>query len=321
MLRTFINAGIVAFYTLIVIVGVILLAAVQLRASTGSAFDTWRLTYNSTQALADRHLALLAKLRGDAAADQQSILFAQSCERYFGADGSLLAQVDPAEFKRVAAYRAAGKSIDKLADDFEKCFYRDMNGWRYEESKLLSQLVPNKAAQDDALQLIATDKTTREELVRDRQEFLGLKQMDGSPVTRIFVDTPYDLLVMVLVIMMGALGGMVRLLRDYGDPSQNNPQPRDYLIVPLIGAVVGIGGYVLAKTGLLLLSSTREETSVSPFMIGLVGIISGLLAREMIDAIAEAGRKMLKPGDAGATLTLTATATATQPPQHPSAEA
>lgn len=92
---------------------------------------------------------------------------------------------------------------------------------------------------------------------------------------------------------MGALGGMVRLLRDYGDVGRQNPIARDYFFVPLIGMVVAIGGFILAKTGLLLLSSTKDETSLSPFMISLVGIISGLLAKDVIDAIARAGTRAI----------------------------
>ena len=61
----------------------------------------------------------------------------------------------------------------------------------------------------------------------------------------------------------------------------------------LIGAVVAIGGYVLAKAGLLLLSSTQGESSLSPFMISLVGIVSGLLAKEVIDSIAARGRGII----------------------------
>lgn len=316
MFRTFINATIVVFYTVIVCVGIVLLAAVQLRASTGAAFDTWRLTFDSAESLAGRHIRQLDALKDQASENQQALLFAQSCQGYFGADGVLTRQPTADELKIVAGRRSGGKLFETLPDDFEKCLFRDANGWKFEATRVEAMTASNKAAQDATNQLIADDKTAHAEVVRDHQEFIGLQQMELSPYTRIFVDIPYDLLVMVLVIMMGALGGMVRLLRDYGDPSQPNPMARDYLIVPLIGGVVGIGGYVLAKTGLLLLSSTRDAASVSPFMIGLVGIISGLLAREMIDAIAEAGRKMLKPGEASSTLTVTATATATQPAPH-----
>lgn len=93
---------------------------------------------------------------------------------------------------------------------------------------------------------------------------------------------------------MGALGGIIRILRDYGDPARKDPSLRDSFVIPLIGAVAAIGGYVLAKTGLLLLSSTKGEISLSPFLIGLVGMVSGILAKEGVDKIAEYGREILK---------------------------
>jgi hypothetical protein len=93
---------------------------------------------------------------------------------------------------------------------------------------------------------------------------------------------------------MGALGGIVRLVRSYLAPGIDDPRLRDYIFIPVIGMVVAIGGYVLAKTGLLLLSSAKEETALSPFMVGLVGIISGLLAKEVIDRITDVGVPMLR---------------------------
>ena len=108
---------------------------------------------------------------------------------------------------------------------------------------------------------------------------------------------PYDLLISLLVMFMGALGGMIRLLRDHGAADHPSPNPSEYFFIPLIGAVVAIGGYVLAKTGLLLLSSARGESSPSPFMISMVGIVSGLLAKEVIDTISARGHKMLSEQD------------------------
>ena len=89
------------------------------------------------------------------------------------------------------------------------------------------------------------------------------------------------------------------MLRDYGAADRSNPSTKDYFLIPLIGAIVAIGGYILAKTGLLLLSSVKGETSISPFMIGLVGMVSGLLAKEVIDRIAEYGHSMLKGKNGG----------------------
>jgi hypothetical protein len=106
---------------------------------------------------------------------------------------------------------------------------------------------------------------------------------------------------------MGAFGGVLRVLRDYGSPLHPNPSAADYLFIPLIGSVVAIGGYVLAKTGLVVLSSAKGDTLLSPYMISLVGIISGLLAKEVVETISTRGRKILlgatqpAPQDGGGT--------------------
>jgi hypothetical protein len=106
---------------------------------------------------------------------------------------------------------------------------------------------------------------------------------------------------MLLVLAMGFLGGIIRILREFGSTDRTDPSSKEYFFIPLTGAVVAIGGYILAKTGLLLLSSDKGETSLSPFMIGLVGIVSGLLAKEVIDSIAAAGRKIFKGKKEGET--------------------
>ena len=79
---------------------------------------------------------------------------------------------------------------------------------------------------------------------------------------------------------------------------RRSPEASEYFFIPLIGLVVAIGGYILAKTGLLLLSTAKDEASLSPFMIGLVGIISGLLAKDVIDALARTGKKIVQ-GESG----------------------
>ena len=152
-------------------------------------------------------------------------------------------------------------------------------------------------------ELLKSDNEQYSDLIKGRQEFLAFKEMENTWYTKYLVVTPYDLLVLILAMLMGALGGIVRILRDYGDPGRHNPSSKDYFLVPLIGGVTAIGGYVLAKTGLLLLSSARGETSLSPFMIGLVGMVSGLLAKEVVDRIAAYGRDILKEKNNGQTLT------------------
>jgi hypothetical protein len=148
---------------------------------------------------------------------------------------------------------------------------------------------------------LASNEQEFKELTKGQQDFKSMAQAWDHTRSSSFpyINIPYDLLVILLVMMMGALGGVVRLVQDFGSSRHHNPGFEDYILDPAIGSVVAIGGYVLAKTGLLLLSSTKGETSLSPYMIGLVGIISGLLANDVILKIAESGQKILQHSPAG----------------------
>jgi hypothetical protein len=173
-----------------------------------------------------------------------------------------------------------------------------------ESDKLFFQTEHKELEKDIAAlqKRIASNSDQHLDLIKGHQEFLAFIEMEnvGSWYVRQAVVIPYHLLVLLLVMLMGALGGIVRLLRDYGDSNRTNPTPSDHFFVPLIGLVVAIGGYVLARTGLLLLSTSKEETSLSPYMVSLVGIISGLLAREVIDAMAHAGTNIVNSQRGGA---------------------
>ena len=149
----------------------------------------------------------------------------------------------------------------------------------------------------DLTKSLKSNNEQSENLKKVNQDFPAFWEMEKFSYQKPFVVAPYDLLVLLLVMFMGALGGMVRLLRDYGAAEHPNPTEGEYLLIPLIGAVVAIGGYVLAKCGLLLLSSAGSESSLSPFMISLVGIVSGLLAKEVINTISARGHKMLSGED------------------------
>ena len=281
------------FYPLIVVFAVLLLAVLQLRSSADASYDIWRLNYKSTEALSallNKEADTLRKSINDSADDMN---FANYCLTELADEKFKKDVIDGAIGQRVKAVIATGDKESMHGD--ELCIARGVAG-----SQFWKTTGENKKKLFEQQLLVNQNKITEtderhSDLVRGHQDFLAFAEMEKS--TRWYVNliatTPYDLFVLLLVMFMGALGGMVRLLRDYGDTSRVNPQPRDYFFIPLIGMVVAIGGYILAKTGLLLLSSTKQETSLSPFMIGLVGIVSGLLAREVIDAIARAGSSMM----------------------------
>lgn len=299
------------FYPIVVLFAVLLLAAVQMRSSSGAAFDTWRQSYNANRDLSERQLKKRQELRELAFKNTDEMNFTSQCLKAFNVDGTLVGADDQQWVKEAKNELAAGKKWHE-ADGKLRCFMRgffslqfDLQYFEAKRDEIASDLADLKKAID------ATNEQYLA-LIQNRQEFLAFHEMEkgGSWYLWLIAVMHYNLMVLLLVMSMGALGGMARLLREYGDPSRSNPQPKDYFFIPLIGLVVAIGGYVLAKTGLLLLSSSKDETSLSPFMVSLVGLISGLMVKDVIDAIARAGSKIVneeKP-NAGQTRAVAGTA-------------
>jgi hypothetical protein len=297
------RAGIVwtvVFYFLIVFFGVVLLAEVQLRSSGGATFDTWRLNYEANRIL-NANLVKNVETAGQKARDDaNSASSIEACFRLFDQNGlPKIELLDEETNKEIGEAKQKHTPPEKLSGDV-RCVVRGY-AWLQNDLRYFKQLVQEDTAAIDALKnSLTTNSEQYEDLIKGHQDFLAFKEMEEFWYQRPFVVAPYDLLVLLLVMFMGALGGMIRLLRDYGAADHPNPAAGEYFFIPLIGAVVAIGGYVLAKTGLLLLSSARGETSLSPFMISLVGIVSGLLAKEVIDTISARGRKIFANQD-GAT--------------------
>ena len=286
------------FYLAIVLVGVCLLAGVQLRAPSGSLYDTWRLNYEANQNAKKDLRKKMEELRKEVTDNSSNFESLTHCMNFFNADGTYKTEVTDAQLlDQAKAARGQRKDSDEFKGDLW-CLVRGraalIYDLRYGEN-VGKDLAEDKTALDAE---IAANVAQYAALLKDREEFLAFKQMESAWYFKTAVVIPYDLMVLLLVMFMGALGGMVRLLRDYGDPMRRSPEASEYFFIPLIGLVVAIGGYILAKTGLLLLSTAKDEASLSPFMIGLVGIISGLLAKDVIDALARTGKKIVQ-GESG----------------------
>lgn len=286
-------ASTVVFYFLIVFFGVVLLAAVQLRSSGGATFDTWRLNYEANRVLNASLVENAKKAVEKARIDANALSGNEGCLRLFDESGLPKTNLlDEETVRQVAEAKQKRTPVSELFGDVH-CVVK---GYLIVQSDISygKQLVQDDAAEiADLKKSLASNSEQYAELIKGHQDFLAFKEMEKFWYQRPFVVAPYDLLVLLLVMFMGALGGMVRLLRDYGAADHPNPTAGEYFFIPLIGAVVAIGGYVLAKTGLLLLSSAHGESSLSPFMVSLVGIVSGLLAKEVIDTIAARGHKLL----------------------------
>jgi hypothetical protein len=287
------------FYTAIVSLAVLLLATVQLRSSGGAAFDTWKLNYEANEQLAVETRAELKSNQVESRKNLEQLLYVRNCLHLFDKYGIPQAKLIDTELRQeVQKAREDRVPLERLSGNVH-CLARGFNDLNYDEAFYSLNDESFSRENDELTKALDSNREEHAELIKGHQDFIAFKKMASVWYQRPFFDITYDLLVLFLVMTMGAIGGIVRLLRDYGSSAHPNPSAKDYLIIPLIGAVVAIGGYILAKTGLLLLSSTKEETSLSPYMISLVGIVSGLLAKEVIERIAESGRTILQQNDPG----------------------
>lgn len=285
---------VVTFYTLVVVSAILFLTAVQMRSSAGAPFDTWRLNYAANRLFADNEQSRLVALKRERSVMVDAANGAAACLQYFDDKGAVIRPPDSQTAAAVQKAKGAHMDYNKMPWDDVKCLVRgqlmltfDKQYYDQRDKELTEEIKERSTA-------LASIDNEYSDLVKEHREYLAFIQMENFWYLKALVRTPYDLLVMCLVMLMGALGGIVRNLRNYLDPNRPNPTLKDYFFVPTIGMVVAVGGYVLAKTGLLLLSSPKEETSLSPFMIGLVGIVSGLLAKEVVDRITAVGIPMLQ---------------------------
>jgi hypothetical protein len=288
-----------AFYFIIVVFSVVFLATAQLRSSGGSAFDTWRLSYDANREINGDHRARLSKLRADLIQMKDGQNYTDKCLRIYDESGKFKVNMDEETLKLVRTAKSSTTGYGDLPFGEAQCVFRGFTMLQWDKDYYENVIRDYEREILEVEALLKSDDSKMNDLIKGHEEFMALYAMENKWYTILFVIIPYDLLVLFLVVSMGLLGGIIRILRDYGTAGINNPPTKDYFLLPLIGAVVAIGGYILAKTGLLLLSSGKGDTSLSPFMVGLVGMISGLLAKEVIDRISAYGHDILKETDKG----------------------
>lgn len=107
-----------------------------------------------------------------------------------------------------------------------------------------------------------------------------------------------DLLILLLVLMMGALGGLIHLAQGY-------LYERDwkrfsyYIFRPLLGMSAAFAIYILVKAGVLVVGNpasagVTNATSLNPFFISFLAIISGLMAQNALKNIHTAGENLFR---------------------------
>lgn len=131
-----------------------------------------------------------------------------------------------------------------------------------------------------------------------------LRFMDSnSPWLTEWTRLPFELLEMLLLICMGALGGVISVTRCFVDRSTANPSARDLCYRPAAGAVIALGIYVLFRVGQLFFGASGQDAaataSTSIFILAFLGLASGFCAGEAVRQIELAATRLLRRSEGG----------------------
>jgi len=114
-------------------------------------------------------------------------------------------------------------------------------------------------------------------------------------IRKAFIQMPRSMLTIVVVLLMGALGGLITLVRALINDSNDAVRVsyKAFLFTPILGAVTGFAIFVLAKAGVLVISDAGTEGGayLSPFFVSFLGLISGLLSVDALDTMTDIGKK------------------------------
>jgi hypothetical protein len=98
---------------------------------------------------------------------------------------------------------------------------------------------------------------------------------------------------------LSGLGGILRRLHQF-DGEGRHISEEVWWVAPCVGMVTALCWYIFIRSGLLAMSfamsSPKSETAFNPYVFSLVGLFSGLLAKQMIDFIAAFGRNLISKG-------------------------
>lgn len=105
-----------------------------------------------------------------------------------------------------------------------------------------------------------------------------------------FLQQPRELLVLQLTMVMGTLGSLVALTWSF-IRRDNTMSLRRMLFLPLVGSVSAFIIFVFFKAGQLTISSGPGTSSLSPFFLSFVGVISGLMSERAYARMESVGTK------------------------------
>ncbi|MGE3783332.1 MAG: hypothetical protein AB7H71_11375, partial [Alphaproteobacteria bacterium] len=135
----------------------------------------------------------------------------------------------------------------------------------------------------------------------DHRPFTTLAHYLSYPIIGELLASPSDFLVMLVAMFMGAVGGVLSVGRAFVDPKAESPSRAGYFLYPIFGFIIALVVFVLFKAGQLALSATPSDAAaLDPFVVGFLGVMSGIMARPALDRIERAGVSLFG-ADAGET--------------------
>lgn len=122
---------------------------------------------------------------------------------------------------------------------------------------------------------------------------LDAKQRWLTALTR----APFEIMAMLLLVCMGALGGVIGLTRHFLEKNLPNPTILELFYRPALGAVVALGIYVLFRASQLFFTGTSQgegTATTSIFVLAALGLASGVCASDAIGQIEALAARMLR---------------------------
>jgi hypothetical protein len=126
------------------------------------------------------------------------------------------------------------------------------------------------------------------------------EKLFGVRYTEAIVIAPIDISFVLLVIICGALGAMLRVTAEIYNPKLFGKEPNERRISLMYYFILGIMCslivYILAKTAFAGISDASygsKSGNISPFVTAFLAVVSGAICEEAFQAIINAGRKML----------------------------
>jgi hypothetical protein len=112
---------------------------------------------------------------------------------------------------------------------------------------------------------------------------------------------PHPTLVLLVTISMGALGSVLFMLQlhfiSLGNTSIHRTSLSWHIFRPFQGMTTALAIYLLVKAGQISVSHSSgiDEADLNPFVLGFLGVVSGLLSDQAIDRLSAAGVELFKP--------------------------